>query len=140
MIIVITGSRIWTNEAQIKDRLQRLQQEHENLTIVVGYDPIADRPQGVDKMVYKWCDVLGISVIPEPADWKNGRIIRAGNRNVNLAGFDRNELMLDKHKPGKVVAFRAKGKSNGTDHCIKEARRRNIEVEVNHEQDNRSNS
>lgn len=131
MIVVTTGSRTWTDESLIKDVLQSLQREHKlKLTVVVGYDPRKQLPTGADRMVYKWCRHLGIKVIPEPADWDNGRIIKLGYRNVNLAGFDRNELMLDSHKPDKVVAFRAKGKSNGTDHCIAEAKKRNIKVEI----------
>lgn len=139
MKIVTTGSRTWTDESKIKKVLQDWDRKYgSELTVVVGYDPIKKTPSGVDRMVYKWCKHLCIRIITEPADWKNGRIVRVGNRNVNLAGFDRNELMLDKHSPDKLVAFRSDGKSNGTDHCIKEARRRNIEVEVHREKGNRT--
>ena len=137
MIIVVTGSRTWTNESLIKSRLEywelHARNKEDTLTVIVGYDPVKQTPIGVDKMVYKWCKALGINVIPEPADWKNGRINYFGSRAVNMAGFDRNELMLDKHNPDLVVAFRAEGKSNGTDHCVKEARKRNIPVELNRE-------
>ena len=127
MIVVATGSRTWTDEAAIKLQLQVLYTEcglhDEKLTVVVGYNEEKDTPRGVDRMVYKWCKALGIDVIPEPADWSKGK----------GAGFMRNALMLDKYKPDKVIAFRAEGKSNGTDHCIKEAKKRGIEVEVHHE-------
>lgn len=139
-IVVTTGSRTWTDEAKIKSVLQDLQQEHDKLTIIVGYNSRTKKPTGADKMVYKWCDVLNIKCIPEPADWKNGRVNYFGNRPVNMAGFDRNELMLDKHEPDLVVAFRARGISNGTDHCIIEARRRDIPVERHYERNTRSSS
>lgn len=132
MVIVVTGSRTWTNEAQIKERMEELEAEAsakgEKLTIVHG-----DSPRGADRMCGKWADIVGAKVIPEPADWDNGRIVNTGYRHVNLAGLDRNELMLDKYNPDRVEAFRSDGKSSGTDHCIKEARKRNIEVIVNHE-------
>jgi hypothetical protein len=129
MIIVTTGSRHWTDEALIKKELERQielskqMRGSEKLTVIVGYDPVKKTPRGVDRMVYKWCEVLGIDVIPEPADWSKGR----------GAGFARNILMLEKYSPDAVVAFRAGGKSNGTDHCIKEARKRHIPVRVVHE-------
>lgn len=136
MIIVTTGSRTWTNESLIKAKMQEFQKEFgSELTIVVGYDKFKKKPIGADKIVYKWCDALGIHVICEPADWENGRVIKLPNgRVIPMAGMDRNELMLDKYQPNLVVAFRAEGKSNGTDHCVKEARRRHIPVQLNHEQ------
>lgn len=134
MIVVCTGSRKWRDEAIIKNTLMRLlTQSDEQITIVVGFDPVKKTPKGVDKIVYKWGNALGFKVITEPADWENGRVIDIGYRHVNLAGFDRNELMLDKYKPNLVLAFRAQGVSNGTDHCVKEAHRRNISVEVVYE-------
>ena len=132
MIVVTTGSRHWTDEPKIKKTLIALEVEagmkDEKLTVVVGYDPRKKTPKGVDRMVYKWCNNLGIDVIPEPADWHNKGLFDRG------AGMARNIRMLEDHKPDKVVAFRAAGKSNGTDHCIKQARKRDIEVEVHHEQ------
>jgi hypothetical protein len=132
MIVVTTGSRTWTNESAVKEQLQDLQKfaskKGDGLSVVVGYNPKTQKPGGADKMVYKWCEVLGIHCVTEPADWNNGRIMRFGNRHVNMAGFDRNELMLDKYEPDLVLAFRASGKSNGTDHCMKEARKRHIPV------------
>lgn len=138
MIIVVTGSRTWTNESQIKDRVAELEAEskvkEEKLTIVHG-----DCPSGADRMCAKWAENFGAKVIAEPADWKNGRIVNIGNRNVNLAGLDRNQLMLDKYEPDRVEAFRAAGVSKGTDHCVKQARKRDIEVVVHHERSSRFN-
>lgn len=129
MIVVTTGSRTWTDESKIKARLMELREIDDALTIVVGYDPVKNTPKGVDRMVYKWCKALGINVIAEPAEWTvNGKFDRG-------AGFKRNIKMLEDHQPGRVEAFRAAGKSNGTDNCIKEARKRDIEVIVHNERD-----
>lgn len=133
MIVVVTGSRTWTDESLIKRRMLDLSVEAEmkaeKLIVIHG-----DAPKGADRMCAKWASHYGAKVIAEPADWDNGRIINTGTRHVNLAGLDRNELMLDKYEPDRVEAFRSKGKSSGTDHCCKEARKRDIEVRVNHEQ------
>lgn len=127
MIVVCTGSRTWTDESQIKEKLLELQGEFDSLTVVVGYDPHKKTPKGVDRMVYKWCKALGIHVVCEPADWNGKGYFNRG------AGMERNILMLEKYEPNLVVAFRAKGKSNGTDHCITQARKRHIPVQLNHE-------
>ena len=129
MIIVVTGSRTWTNESQIKDRMEELEAEAkvkgEKLTVVHGAAP------GVDRMCAKWAEIVGAKVIAEPAEWNaNGYFDRG-------AGFARNIYMLEQYKPLRVEAFRAEGKSNGTDHCIKEAQKRGIEVNVNHERNSR---
>jgi hypothetical protein len=125
MIIVVTGSRHWTNESQIKERMEELHTEAvakgERLTIIHG------GARGVDRMCAKWADIVGAKVIPEPAEWKPNGVFdwEAGKR--------RNIYMLEEYKPDRVEAFRAPGKSNGTDHCVEQAHIRGIEVEINHE-------
>lgn len=129
MIVVTTGSRTWTDESTLKAELQNMYAEfHGELSVVVGYDPWKKTPVGADRMVWKWCNALGIHVTPEPADWSKG----------GGAGFQRNILMLEKYGPDLVIAFRAAGKSNGTDHCVKEARKRHIPVRMIHERDTRA--
>lgn len=127
MIVVVTGSRTWTNESQIKQRMEELEAEAkvkgEKLTVVHG-----DCPRGADRMCGKWAEIVGAKVIPEPAEW-----MVDGRKNWE-AGKERNIYMLDEYKPDRVEAFRAKGRSNGTDHCVEQAYRRGIEVKVNHEQ------
>jgi hypothetical protein len=81
----------------------------QRLTIIHGHcrtgaDALADR------LGRQW----GAEVIREPADW---------NQYGKSAGFIRNQLMLDEHKPNVVYAFRAYGKSNGTDDMVDRARK-----------------
>lgn len=127
MIVVVTGSRTWTNESQIKQRMEELEAEAaskgEKLTIVHG-----DAARGADRMCGKWADHVGAKVISEPAEW-----VINGRKNWE-AGKDRNIYMLEEYNPDRVEAFRAKGKSNGTDHCVEQAHIRGIEVRVNYEQ------
>jgi hypothetical protein len=121
MIVVVTGSRTWTDESKIKhvmlDLTVEAEMKGEKLTLIHG-----NAPKGADRMCAKWAENFGAKVIPEPADWNKDGHFNKG------AGFERNILMLEKYKPDFLVAFRAQGKSNGTDHCCKEARKRGIDV------------
>lgn len=121
MIIVCTGSRHWTNYDQIDAVIKGLANKRhsigDTLTVVHG-----KAKNGVDMMVDAAARKYADEVIPEPAKWRE-----KGFYNPS-AGFERNEYMLDEYKPDVLVAFRSLGKSNGTDHCIKEAKLRKIPV------------
>lgn len=105
MKILICGSRGWKDHRPID-------------AIVAGYDVLAEgagedlvivhggAPKGADAMADRIGRRWGIKVEKVPADWdKYGK----------AAGFIRNQQMLDEHHPDVVYAFRAYGKSNGTD-------------------------
>lgn len=115
-VIVTTGSRHWTDKEIIRATLLA----HDPDLVVVGYNPDKRTPKGADELVYKVCNEENIKFVCEPADWSKGL----------GAGFARNKFMIDHYKPFLVVAFRAKGKSNGTDHCIQYARSKDIEVDL----------
>src|SRR6185437_12429210 len=53
-------------------------------------------PTGADKMAESWATRLALEIHAEPADWKQHGL---------AAGPIRNQLMLDKYHPHKVVAF-----------------------------------
>ena len=77
----------------------------EQLVVIHGHCP-----QGADHLADRLARQWGATVVREPADW--------GQYNA-AAGPIRNQLMLTKHRPDVVYAFRAAGKSNGTDNMVK---------------------
>lgn len=110
MRALICGSRGWSDPHLMNIILAGLdvlsEGASEPLTIIHGAAPGADRLAG--KLASQW----GASVIEEPADWDtHGR----------AAGPIRNKKMLDDHSPNMVIAFRSKGKSNGTDDMCRKA-------------------
>lgn len=81
--MIVCGSRGWTDEQAIIDRLTALPA---GVTIVVGYNPKTGSPRGADKLAYLVARVLRLDVETHPADWE-----QHGNR----AGFVRNKEMVD---------------------------------------------
>jgi hypothetical protein len=116
--VVITGSRHWTEDDRIYARLAKLPPY-----AVIGH---GDSPRGVDRKAGKIAEELGLRVIPYP-------VVRYVDGPWPAAGILRNERMLKEHNPSLVIAFRAGGKSNGTDDCISRAREKKLELEVIHE-------
>lgn len=112
MRVIVCGSRTWSNERQIAERLRNLPADS---VLVHGACP-----RGADFIAAQVWDALGRHDEPNPADWKRfGRI----------AGPLRNETMACKGAD-LCIAFRAAGKSNGTDHMIKLAKQVGIPVEI----------
>lgn len=118
MKILVTGSRGWHDRVRIRaDLLEALEfarTVNEELVVIHG-----DCPKGADKLAKQVCKELGIRDIPMPADW---------DRHKKRAGFIRNQEMLDEHDPDLVLAYRATGKSNGTDDMIDRANRADVHV------------
>jgi hypothetical protein len=108
--ILICGSRGWKDPTPIN-------------AIIAGYDVLAEgagekliivhghAPKGADAIADRLGRQWGAEVIREPADW---------DQYGKAAGFIRNQRMLDNHKLdlNAVYAFRAYGKSNGTDDMV----------------------
>lgn len=116
MRIVITGSRSWTDENLIQETLAKLP-----LWAVIVHGLC---PKGADEIADRQARLLGLGVERYPADWQ--RYHRLGKKNP--AGVIRNQEMLDSN-PELVIAF-WDGQSPGTKHCIQEARKRGIPVEI----------
>ena len=116
--ILICGSRNWRDMGPISLYL------HEAVRAAGGpggVQVIHGDAAGADRAADRAARKLGIEVFCEPAQWETyGK----------AAGPIRNQLMLDKYKPDEVIAFRTSGKSNGTDHMIKCARKAGIPVTV----------
>lgn len=106
MRIMVTGSRHWTDYHHILRTLAAFRRARP--TIVHGDAP------GADRLCDRAAKALGYPIDPYPVtdeEWR--RIGRA-------AGVLRNEQMY-RTEPDLVIAFRAPGKSNGTDDAIARA-------------------
>jgi hypothetical protein len=109
--VVVTGSRHWTAVAELHAVLAQYKGSHFH----------QGGARGVDRIAEMWCNDNFERCTSWPADW---------DRHGKSAGFKRNLQMLTEATPDLVLAFRAEGKSNGTDHTIREARRLGIPVRV----------
>lgn len=119
MRVVITGSRHWTNRKQIEERLRQLKDECPYVELAHGQS----RGGGADAMADDIAHDLGIDVWPYP-------VIPERDGKHKGAPLRRNARMLRDFNGDKVIAFRAAGKSNGTDDCISKAEIMGYEVEV----------
>lgn len=126
MRIVCTGSRSWTNVAQLEAILNEALAASPNGRLEVAHGN--SHGGGADQFVAVWCDrhrrVVDEWPFPVNAD------IDGRHRGAPLK---RNERMITTFNPDMVIAFRAVGKSNGTDHTVQFARRMGIPAEVHHE-------
>ncbi len=110
MIVLVCGSRDWTDRAPI---FEAIVSRGRSVRIIHGNAP------GADTIASEVAWSLALPCTPFPADWETH-----GKR----AGILRNLAMLDEG-PDLVIAFQRNG-SRGTQHTIDEARRRGIPVEV----------
>lgn len=110
-VVLISGSRGWTDEQTIYDVLSDLPKH----AIVMH----GRCPSGADAIADRLASHLGLLTITFPARWDT-----YGKR----AGIVRNLVMLD-YQPDEVIAF-WDGESPGTKHVIEEARKRQIPVTV----------
>lgn len=118
MRVVFTGSRSWVDGDQVFDVLQDLLRDYgQGLVIAHGQSSGG----GADLLVAQYAKQLGIDQKPYPVD-------RELDGNHRGAPLNRNTRMLDDFRPDLVIAFRAPGKSNGTDDTIRKAEKRNIPV------------
>lgn len=126
MILIVTGSRTWTDRSRLDSVLTGIHSITPIDILVHGACPT-----GADLMADDWAEANKVSVLPFPAEWK-----LLGK----MAGQVRNGLMADFGKAcqgsGRVVlvkAFRAKGPSPGTDGMCAMAEERGLQVSVERE-------
>lgn len=120
MKVLIAGSRGWHDPAPLNALLAGLdvlaEGAGQKLTIIHG-----DARSGADLLADTLGRQWGAKVVREPADW---------DVYGKAAGPIRNQRMIDNHRPDVVYAFRASGKSNGTDDLVKRAQRAGIPTYV----------
>ena len=113
MIVTMTGSRDFTDEVAVLVALRGVAKY--GATVHVG------DARGLDTMVSRKCEQIGIPVVVFPADWE---------REGRAAGFRRNARMIAS-RPDRVVAFYGpNGETKGTRHTVDLARRDGIPVVI----------
>lgn len=117
MRVIVTGSRGWRNERIIRDALMEFRREAEfageKLVVIHGYNP-----KGADRIADLICTNERIEKIRVPANWRRYR---------KAAGPKRNGQMLKEFGPVTyTLAFRAEGKSSGTDDMINKSVRADV--------------
>lgn len=113
MLVLVCGSRDWTDGRRIQDRLIEFER---------GTRFISGGARGADRIAADVARGLGFEVEVMPAFWTEG-----GTYNPK-AGFERNVRMLNR-EPDLVVAFWDR-KSTGTAHTLREAQARGIPCEI----------
>jgi hypothetical protein len=123
--IIMCGSRTWNNGSMVCQEIVRLYHRYGGyLTIIHG-----DEPNGADECIRHWCEELEINHIiycatkPKHTPHRLCKIVQVSDWNVDgkSAGPKRNRAMRnDYYYIAKgCVAFRATGKSDGTDGMIR---------------------
>lgn len=110
MLVLICGSRDWENKDIIQSALDELGE---------GDVVIAGGARGADRLGEQLAKAQGLQVRVFPADW---------DQYGKSAGAIRNIQMLDQ-EPNQIWAF-WDGKSPGTAHTIREAKKRNFLVRI----------
>lgn len=116
VIVIVCGSRNWTNDRILWARLDALLAEHPGLVIRHG-----GCPAGADAMADGWCRNRSVPRHIYPANWDH-----YGKR----AGYARNAQMA-KAEPKAVLCLAFwDGSSRGTGNMQDEAKRAGIPVET----------
>lgn len=115
-VLVVCGSRVWTDEAEVREQMARLH-------ACERYDLVATGgcPRGADAMAERAAETMGLPVRRFDPDW--ARLGRA-------AGVVRNAEMLADCRPTRVLALASPNleQSRGTADTVRRARQRRIPV------------
>lgn len=130
MKIVTTGSRHWTNEQlliEIMDgHLNEFLKTRRNYNLEVAHGK--SKGGGADLFVANWCWDNRNRV----TEWPFPVVPDLDGRHI-AAPLNRNKRMVASFFPDLLVAFRAAGKSNGTDQCVAYAQSLGYPTQVNDE-------
>ena len=110
--VIIAGSRDFDDKDFMYEKLDYLFQDRKPTAIISG------TARGADRMGEDYARSRGIQVLRFPADW---------DRHGKRAGYVRNAAMLE--AADGLVAF-WDGESKGTEHMIRIARGKGIQVRV----------
>ena len=114
--MLVCGDRNWHNFVLPRQILKDLLKHDPIITVVHG------DCRGADKICGYTARQLGMTVIPEPANW---------NEYGLKAGPIRNKFMIDKYHPNLVVAFHNDiQNSKGTLGMLKLAKKSNIPIKL----------
>ena len=114
--IVVTGGRNYADEATVRWALNTLH-ERDGISLLIHGDA-----SGADRLCRDWASAAGVSTLDMPADWNDLsepcvlRYRRDGSAYNVLAGFNRNQSMIDIGQPNYAVAFTG---GRGTDDMCK---------------------
>lgn len=119
MRVAFIGSRNWTNQETIKEKLEKYksiaEKRGEILTVVSGGAP------GADTIAVDLAREMRCNTLKYQANWaKWGK----------AAGPIRNQELLDEGDPEVVVAFKKGSISKGTDDMLEKASKRKIPIEL----------
>jgi len=123
--VVVTGGREYRDSSTVDRTLDEIHAATPISVLAHG------DCRGADRLAADWARRRHVRLSPHPAAWDNidigGAKIRwrAGRPYNAAAGFQRNIRMLEAERPDLVVAFPG---GTGTDHCVRNARRRKIKV------------
>lgn len=112
MRILVSGSRDWKNVDLVVEVLMSLPSD----TVIIHGDA-----QGLDTTAAIVATVLGMTVESYPADWSTGDA---------REGLYRNSQMLHEAKPDKVIGFRSKLNSRGTNDMLMKAGKAGIPHDI----------
>lgn len=113
MRLGVVGSRSWTDRKLFWRWLCAWLREHPDLHLVSG-----GARNGPDRLAEEFARQKGLPITIYHAKWDEGK----------HAGFERNTKIVE--DCDCLMAFRYKGKSNGTDDSVTKARARGISVYV----------
>lgn len=114
MITIVAGSRHISDYNILLEAIK----EAQVIERIIPTSIVSGTAKGADKLGERYAVEQGLPLMQYPADWKKHGI---------RAGFIRNTEMAEKSEA--LIAL-WDGKSNGTKHMIKEARRLNLRVFV----------
>jgi hypothetical protein len=125
--VLVCGGRGYSNRAHLFGFLDGLH-AHRQVSVVIS----GRCPTGADFLGEEWAQARGIEVSPFPAPWSDitapgarVKTRRDGTQYNALAGFWRNQRMIDEGKPWVVVAFPG---GSGTADMVRRARAANVPV------------
>ncbi len=126
MRVLVCGGRNYNDRDHIYNTLCDLHYKLGPFTAVIHGDAT-----GADSEADGWAEMMKIPTVPMKAKWKDldapGAVIkhnRYGAYNA-LAGFDRNQRMIDEGKPDIVIAFPG---GNGTDDMCERAKKAGVKI------------
>lgn len=113
MIVVVTGSREWTDQTTLYASLDGLHARHGVEVLYHGAQ------RGADVMAGRWAQERGVPEVTVPYASAYGK----------KGGGIRNGWMLDIARPDLVVAFPTP-ESSGTWNCVQQAKDRGLNIRI----------